>query len=50
MIIICQVNKSFGDNAAIDNVSLDISGGEHVILLGPSGSVKTTDNDAKRRR
>ena len=42
MVSIRQVSKSFGDNSAIDSVSLDISDGEHVILLGPSGSGKTT--------
>lgn len=42
MISIRQVSKSFGDNLAIDGVSLDISAGEHVILPGPSGSGKTT--------
>jgi len=42
MISIRQVSKSFGDNTAINGLSLDISDGEHVILLGPSGSGKTT--------
>lgn len=42
MISIRRVSKSFGDNAAIDSVSLDIAEGEHIILLGPSGSGKTT--------
>ena len=42
MIRICQVYKSFGNNAAIESVSLDIAQGEHVVLLGPSGSGKTT--------
>ncbi|HTE23094.1 ABC transporter ATP-binding protein [Flavitalea sp.] len=42
MVSIRDVSKSFGDNVAIDSVSLDISEGEHVILLGPSGSGKTT--------
>jgi osmoprotectant transport system ATP-binding protein len=42
MVSIRQVSKSFGDNAAIDSVSLDISAGEHMVLLGPSGSGKTT--------
>lgn len=42
MVSIRQVSKSFGNNAALDSVSLDISDGEHVILLGPSGSGKTT--------
>ena len=42
MISIRQVSKCFGKNSAIDSVSLDISEGEHVVLLGPSGSGKTT--------
>ena len=42
MVSLRQVRKCFGNNAAIDGVSLDISAGEHVILLGPSGSGKTT--------
>jgi osmoprotectant transport system ATP-binding protein len=42
MISVRQVNKSFGANPAIENVSLDITQGEHVVLLGPSGSGKTT--------
>jgi osmoprotectant transport system ATP-binding protein len=42
MISIRQASKSFGDHAVVDGVSLDISEGEHAILLGPSGSGKTT--------
>ncbi len=42
MISIRHVSKSFGENAAVDDFSLEIASGEHVVLLGPSGSGKTT--------
>ena len=37
-----QVSKSFGDIDAVRDLTLDISKGEFVVLLGPTGAGKTT--------
>jgi sulfate/thiosulfate transport system ATP-binding protein len=41
-ISIQNVNKKFGDYAALENVSLEVPDGSLTALLGPSGSGKTT--------
>jgi spermidine/putrescine ABC transporter ATP-binding subunit len=37
-----RLSKRFGDFIAVDQIVLDIAGGEFLTLLGPSGSGKTT--------
>ncbi len=41
-IILSSVTKRFGDTVAVDDISLQIEGGEFFSLLGPSGCGKTT--------
>ncbi len=37
-----SLTKRFGDVAAVDDISLDIAGGEFFSMVGPSGCGKTT--------
>ena len=41
-VILENVVKRFGENAALDNVSMTIPDGSFVVLLGPTGAGKTT--------
>jgi NitT/TauT family transport system ATP-binding protein len=42
MITVDRVHKSFGDFAALRDVSLSVAGNEFVTIVGPSGCGKTT--------
>lgn len=41
-ILIEQISKKYGDHTVVDRVSLDVTDGEMVVLLGSSGSGKST--------
>lgn len=41
-ITLSSITKRFGDTVAVDDISLQIEGGEFFSLLGPSGCGKTT--------
>ena len=41
-LVLRDLQKSFGDVAAVDGVDLEVRQGEFITLLGPSGSGKTT--------
>ncbi|AWY39746.1 ATP-binding cassette domain-containing protein [Pseudomonas putida] len=42
LVSLCNLNKFYGDFAAVDNISLDIKDGEFLTFLGSSGSGKST--------
>ena len=42
MIEFTNVSKRYGDNVALDDVSVHINSGDFVFLVGPSGAGKTT--------
>lgn len=42
MIEFSNVSKKYGNNVALDNVSVHIKSGDFVFLVGPSGAGKTT--------
>jgi osmoprotectant transport system ATP-binding protein len=42
MIKFKEISKSYGDNLVLDHISFDIADGEFFVLVGKSGSGKTT--------
>lgn len=42
LVRLCNLNKHYGDFAAVDNINLDIQDGEFLTFLGSSGSGKST--------
>jgi len=42
LVSLCNLNKHYGDFAAVDNISLEIQDGEFLTFLGSSGSGKST--------
>ena len=42
LVSLCNLNKHYGDFAAVDDISLDIQEGEFLTFLGSSGSGKST--------
>ena len=41
-VTLCNISKSFGNEAVIDNLNLTVSSGEFVVFVGPSGCGKST--------
>ena len=42
MIVLKNISKSFGNQKILNNISLNISNGDFISVLGPSGAGKTT--------
>ena len=42
MIKVCNLKKSFGDNHVLKGIDYQIHKGEKIVVIGPSGSVKST--------
>ncbi|MCF5534591.1 ATP-binding cassette domain-containing protein, partial [Pseudomonas syringae] len=42
LVALCNLNKHYGNFAAVDDISLDIQDGEFLTFLGSSGSGKST--------
>ena len=42
LIQVRDLSKNFGDNSVLRRVSIDVATGETVVIIGASGSGKTT--------